>query len=225
MSKAIVFDVDETLGHFSQLYHLWNLINKYFEQKNRYTKIINSQFLFNLLLDTFPNYLRTNIFLVFSYILKEKQKNNIQKIILYTNNKISKEWIFFIANYFEYKLNGKIFDEIICAYKIDSRRTTHEKTYSDLINIAELKDYKICFVDDLIHKKMLHPHVFYIYIPPCFYHYPINTFLELFLGVIDIEVDDFTKYIREEYKQKINHKVPQLKSLELLNKVKYFLQI
>ena len=55
--KSIVFDIDETLGSFTQLYILWKIINKYFKKYNIYTSFINTQVLFNLILDNFSLYL------------------------------------------------------------------------------------------------------------------------------------------------------------------------
>lgn len=227
MSKAIVFDVDETIGSFTQLFILWKIINKYFEKNNIYNNLINTQFLFNLLLDNFPLFLRTNIVDIFQYILKEKQQNKIEKVILYTNNQISKEWINYIVKYIEYKLDDKIFDVIICSYKINNQiiepeRTTYEKTYMDLIKISNLTNYKICFVDDLIHKKMIHPCIYYILVPAYFYYYSLNNFLEIFCNLIDINNVHFTEYINKSYKKYFFEKKINISSNDLFTKIKYF---
>jgi len=227
MSKAIVFDVDETIGSFTQLFILWKIINKYFEKNNIYNNLINTQFLFNLLLDNFPLFLRTNIVDIFQYILKEKQQNKIEKVILYTNNQISKEWINYIVKYIEYKLDNNIFDVIICSYKINNQiieplRTTYEKTYMDLIKISNLTNYKICFVDDLIHKKMIHPCIYYILVPAYFYYYSLNNFLEIFCNLIDINNVHFTEYINKSYKKYFFEKKINISSNELFTKIKYF---
>ena len=227
MSKAIVFDVDETIGSFTQLFILWKIINKYFEKNNIYNNLINTQFLFNLLLDNFPLFLRSNIVDIFQYILKEKQQNKIEKVILYTNNQISKEWINYIVKYIEYKLDDKIFDVIICSYKINNQiiepeRTTYEKTYMDLIKISNLTNYKICFVDDLIHKKMIHPCIYYILVPAYFYYYSLNNFLEIFCNLIDINNVHFTEYINKSYKKIFFEKKINISSNDLFTKIKYF---
>jgi hypothetical protein len=47
--KAIVFDLDETLGDFAYLYTLWQGIKEFIDKKN-----INLQNIFNELLDLFP---------------------------------------------------------------------------------------------------------------------------------------------------------------------------
>ena len=228
MSKAIVFDVDETIGSFTQLFILWKIINRYFEKNNIYNNLINTQILFNLLLDNFPLYLRTNIIDILQYILKEKGQNKVHKVILYTNNQISKQWINYIVKYIEYKLDKQIFDIIICSYKINNQiiepeRTTYEKTHTDLIKISNLTNYKICFVDDLIHKKMIHPRIYYILVPAYFYYYSLNNFLKIFCNLIDINNEDFTEYINKSYKKYFFEKKINISSSTLFNKLKYFI--
>ena len=49
-------------------------------------------------------------------------------------------------------------------------RTTHRKTYKDLVRCAMLSpDTEICFVDDLEHEEMKHSRVYYI-CPKPYYH-------------------------------------------------------
>ena len=72
---------------------------------------------------------------------------------------------------------------------------------------------------------MVHPNIFYIYVPSYFYHYPINTFLSLFFNAITLNDNDFTTYINKEYKQQFNQKTTHLTSFEMLNKIKYFLEL
>ena len=140
--KAIVFDVDETLGSFTQLFIVWKILNKYLQKNNLLPNLIHTQLLFDFLLDIFPLYLRPKILNVFQYLAEQKQQGNIQKVILFTNNQISKEWIQWIAKYIENKVRMKIFDKIIYAYKIknhfvESERSSHEKLYKDLIKIGQ----------------------------------------------------------------------------------------
>ena len=78
-----------------------------------------------------------------------------------------KSWTHIIKKYIEKKLNFQLFDYVICAWKVDNVvyetcRTTHDKTYKDLIRCTNLKTYKFCFLDDQYHKKMVHPNIKYI---------------------------------------------------------------
>ena len=76
--KYIVFDLDETLGHFHQLSTL-DWILKYF-----YNREITKKEFFKVM-DLFKNIIRPNIFFILKYLKKIKSKKNI-KIIIYTNN-------------------------------------------------------------------------------------------------------------------------------------------
>ena len=70
--KAIVFDLDETLGDFAYLYTLWQGIKEFIDKKN-----INLQNIFNELLDLFPEFLRCGILIVLNYIKEKKFTNCI----------------------------------------------------------------------------------------------------------------------------------------------------
>ena len=225
--KSIVFDIDETLGSFTQLYILWKIINKYFKKYNIYTSFINTQVLFNLILDNFSLYLRPNILSVFEYILHEKNKNKINKVCIYTNNQISKEWINYIVKYIEYKLHNKIFDKIIYAYKIKNHfveydRTSNEKIYKDLITIGNLTNYKICFVDDLIHKKMIHSNVFYIHVPPYSYFYSLPTIIDILHTCIKLPKHHLNSFINIEFNKYLFDVPSPTIPFDLLNKIKQF---
>ena len=78
---AIVFDLDETIGHFSQLYNFWNLLSIYLnkELEQRY---------FNNLIDLFPLFLRPNILILLDlklsmilYYVKGKEINTLNHVL------------------------------------------------------------------------------------------------------------------------------------------------
>ncbi len=106
---VVVFDLDETLGHFEQLSIFWDALNKYCNYS------LNKQDLFNLF-DLFPKFLRPKIFKILKY-LKEKKLNKIcDKVMIYTNNN-GREWPHLIKDYFDHKLHYKLFDQLIAAFK------------------------------------------------------------------------------------------------------------
>lgn len=179
----IVFDLDETIGHFTQIGILWESLQYIFNDDL-------NQKLFNYLLDEYSCFLRPSILTIFKYLKNMKSKNKNIKICIYTNNQGPKSWCKMIANYIEFKLktNKKktFFDKIIYAYKIDNiitepKRTSHEKIYTDLIRClnARKKDI-ICFIDDQFHKKMIHDNVTYINIKPYIYNYSNDELIEHF---------------------------------------------
>ena len=91
------------------------------------------------------------------------------KLFIYTNNQLAKSWTSMIIKYLEQKQNTpKLFDQLICAFKINDvviepKRTTHEKTYSDFIKCSLLPhSSEICFIDDKFFKSMAQDKVYYI---------------------------------------------------------------
>ncbi len=175
MTTYIVFDLDETIGYFTQFGIIWESIEYLFEDKL-------SQHYFNCVLDLYPNFLRPNILTIFRYLKLKKQHNNNLKILIYTNNQGPKSWCNFIAGYIEYKLKYKLFDQIIYAFKVNGRhiefkRTTHNKTYMDFKRCVGCNNNdKICFIDDQFHPSMKHKNIYYINIKPYYYDYN-NEFL------------------------------------------------
>lgn len=169
--------MDETLGFFIELQIIWfSLCNTISDINNiNIEKTLNKKELFFNLLDIFPEYLRPNILDILNYIYKMKKKDKIYKIMIYTNNKGPKTWATLISEYFNYKLNEKIFDNIIAAFKVNGEiieicRKSNKKSVEDIVectNIPENTD--ICFIDDQYHPLMNDERVYYIQIKPYIY--------------------------------------------------------
>jgi hypothetical protein len=163
-TKIVVFDLDETLGYFSEFGMIWDAVSSYILKNNSEP----NQELFNNMLDLFPEFLRPNIFLILEYLKKKKIRSKCNKLILYTNNQGPKEWAKSIIKYFEMKTNYKLFDQIIAAYKINGEqvemcRTTYSKTHDDLLKCTKLSaNTEICFLDDIYHPGMDNDKIYYI---------------------------------------------------------------
>ena len=185
-SKIVVFDLDETLGYFMELGIFWDALNAYIKYK-KINKLIN-QDLFDSLLDLYPEFLRPNILGILNYLKKKKEKKHCNKLIIYTNNQGPTEWANYIIKYFEKKINYKMFDQIIAAYKIQGKRvelcrTTHMKSHSDLIKCTKIPDKtQICFIDDVYHPKMANDNINYINVNPYIYDLDFNDMIERFLN-------------------------------------------
>ena len=162
--KVIVFDLDETMGYFQNFGLFFYTLQNYLQQT------LSFEFFSNLL-DLYPEILRPKIFTIFKLLLDNNKNNNIE-IMIYTNNQGPKQWVQFIKDYFEYKLNSKIFSKIIYAFmingkKIELNRTTHNKTYKDLLRTSKIpKSAKVCFIDDVYYETMENDNVYYIHIEP-----------------------------------------------------------
>jgi hypothetical protein len=160
-AKIITFDLDETLGDFGDLCFLWHMIEPHIPAFM--TKIE----VFQKLMELFPECVRPGIPSILEYLYQKKRAGLCSHVFVYTNNQRSREWVELILEYFELNTPG-LFDQAICAFKIQDQRiepmrTTHSKTYSDLIRCTLLpKNAQICFVDNTYHPKMVHERVYYI---------------------------------------------------------------
>lgn len=183
---VIVFDLDETLGYFSEFSLLWNYL--LVKQQKKISEI-HLQFCFNDIFDKFPELLRPLIIDILKSLMRKKLHYRFE-IMLYTNNNGSKKWIHHIVKYLEYKINqefkleSSIFFKIIYAFKVNGKRvelkrTTCDKTFDDFLSSTSLpKSTQICFIDDTYYPNMDVKNVFYINVEPYTYHFNTVNILQ-----------------------------------------------
>ena len=173
--KYIIFDVDETLGYFSQLGSFIDAISFY--NKDFSGSVFER---FNEILDLFPEFVRPKMIEILKYIHEKKVNGTCSGVFIYTNNQGPRSWVQHIAKYFDYKVgnverndnNATLFDKIIAAYMINGKflepgRTSQNKTYDDLLRITGISPHsEVCFVDDLNHPEMRHENVLYLNVKP-----------------------------------------------------------
>jgi hypothetical protein len=170
--KIVVFDLDETLGYFTQYGIFWDSLTNYLKNKN---KSQLNQTDFDNILDLFPETLRPNIINILKYLKNKKINNCCNKMMIYTNNTGPREWANHIISYFEKKINYKLVDQLIAAFKINGKRveicrTTQNKTHNDLIKCTKIPaDAEICFMDDTFYPEMANDNIYYINIKPYYY--------------------------------------------------------
>ena len=204
--KIVVFDLDETLGYFTEFGIFWDCLIYYFKNKNEETL---TQSDFNDILDLFPEFLRPNIINILNYLKNKKQSLCCHKMMIYTNNSGPKEWAHHIIDYFSKKINYKLFDQLISAFKINGKvvevcRTTHDKTYNDFIKCTKLPiNAEICFLDDTFYPEMANDNIYYINVKP-YYHdlkfeYMLDKFSKSDIGKKIINNDDNFIKIMNEY--------------------------
>ena len=183
--KVVVFDLDETLGHFVQLGIFQDVIEKTLDIT------LNDEAFFELL-DLYPEFLRPNIMNILKLICGKKKQNICGKLLIYTNNQGPKEWAIKIKKYFEHKLKNKCFDQIIAAYQVNGKqvelcRTSHDKSYGDFLACTKLpQKTKICFLDDQYHPHMAHDNVVYINLKPYSYTIPFEEMTLRFMKKYNI---------------------------------------
>lgn len=212
--KYIVFDVDETLGYFSQLGSFMDAISFY------YKDFSGSVFeRFNEILDLFPEFIRPKMIEILKYIYKKKANGKCAGVFIYTNNQGPRTWVQHIAKYLDYKV-GKtnnnasseytpLIDKIIAAYMINGKvvepgRTSQSKTYDDLLRITGISpDAEVCFVDDLNHPDMRHENVLYLNVRPYVRTLPVTEMIKRYLksplskNIIPQNIKQFSDAIRE----------------------------
>ena len=208
--KYIVFDVDETLGYFSQLGSFIDAISFY--NKDFSGSVFER---FNEILDLFPEFVRPKMIEIFKYIHEKKGSGTCSGLFIYTNNQGPRTWVQHIAKYFDYKVgnverndnNATLFDKIIAAYMINGKivepgRTSQNKTYDDLLRITGISPHsEVCFVDDLNHHGMRHENVLYLNVKPYVKTLPVNEMIQRYLksplAATVVNTRDFTAAISE----------------------------
>jgi hypothetical protein len=218
--KIVVFDLDETLGYFTQFGIFWDSLETYLKLKNK-PSLIQSDF--DDILDLFPEYLRPNIINILTYLKNKKKRNCCNKMMIYTNNTGPNEWAKYIVNYFERKINFKLVDQIIAAFKINGKRieicrTTHNKTHSDLIKCTKIpSDAEICFMDDSFYPEMANDNIYYINIKPYYFDFKFEDMLERFkkskIGKIIIDNNESSDMINSEFDEIIMKNIDKYKYL------------
>lgn len=182
--KIVVFDLDETLGYFTELGIFYDCLKKYINTENNIIKL--SQTDFNDILDLFPEFLRPNIINILTYLKRKKDSKCCNKMMIYTNNNGPREWAHHIISYFESKIKHKLVDQIIAAFKVNGEhieicRTTYNKTHNDLIRCTKIPhNAEICFLDDTYYSEMATENIYYINIKPYYHDLKFGVMIDRF---------------------------------------------
>jgi hypothetical protein len=182
--KVVVFDLDETLGYFVEFGIFWDGLQQYFT--NHKINYSLTQEDFNIILDLYPEFLRPNILTLLKYLMYKKKSKCCQKMLIYTNNQGPNDWCKQLIAYFENKINYKLFDQIINAFKINGEviefcRTTHDKSFHDLVKCTKIPpNSQICFLDDHYYPEMANDNVYYINVKPYIHDLDFNEMIKRF---------------------------------------------
>jgi hypothetical protein len=179
---AIAFDLDETIGSFSDFHSIWARLETH----------MKTQQTFNDIMELYPDFLRVDILSVFIYIRAKQESGHCLPIYIYTKNQCEAvNWIYQLIHYIEFKISPEapyqLFARPICAFQIrgkqiEKSRTTHEKTYSDFVKCSRLTpSQELCFIDDVYYKKMKNRRVYYIQPPPYVHSVPYREVVDRFL--------------------------------------------
>ena len=201
-TKVVIFDLDETIGCFTDLEVLWSGINEYCKISKH--GVACDQNAFNALLDLYPEFLRYGILNVLDYLNYKKMSGSLLSVYIYTNNQLPKQWSEMIVKYVEQKQRVVgLFERIINAFKINKQvvemnRTSHAKSHRDFIKCSLLpKTTEICFIDDSYFVKMNHNKIYYIQPRPYYHGVSTSEIIErlvksgMFPGDIEMFLHDY----------------------------------
>jgi hypothetical protein len=181
--KIVVLDVDETLGYFVELGIFCDSLTK-----TAWNNDATAQYAhFNLLMDLYPEFLRPNIIDLLRFLKTKKDSKECCGVMVYTNNNGPRMWVEHIIKYMESKLGARLFDQIVAAFKVNGQiiemgRTTHDKTYEDLLRCTKLpSNVEVCFLDDQMHSQMEHGQVYYINVKSYVHQLSVQTLLDRFM--------------------------------------------
>jgi hypothetical protein len=154
--KFVVFDLDETLGYFKQLYYIFSVLKKI------NTGFSITQDIFNRVLDIYPEFLRPNIVDILIYLKNQKQYNRNTYMIVYTNN-THQNWTKYIISYIEYRIaHPAFFDRIINSSKNEVCRLHQKKHLDDLFRCIDYSSNShICYIDNECHPGMRSRQTYY----------------------------------------------------------------
>ena len=230
--KIVVFDLDETLGHFVELGMFCDCLKQLNPHK------LDNEHCFKIF-DLFPEFLRPNIIEILNYIKIKKYENKCNKVMIYTNNQGPQKWARMIKEYFENKINDPLFDQIIAAFRVNGKRvemgrTSHEKSFDDLIRCTKLpNDTQIFFLDDQYHPFMDHEKVFYINVKPYIHTLSFDEMIKRYMesdiaqGIENKEVfSRDMKLLLEKYKFKDEDKSSMEEKVDSIisKKIIYYLE-
>lgn len=180
--RVVVFDLDETLGHFHLIRLVWESIHEFINYNN--IPYMMGQADFNDLFDIFPEMLRPEVISILQFLKGEKERGACSGIMVYTNNKYPKEWVYLIIQYIQHKVGYKIFDNIVLAFKMHGRvqqmgRTTNDKKIEDFVACCRLpQSVEICYFDNSEYSGMVAENVYYLKVRAYYHPFTENSIVQ-----------------------------------------------
>lgn len=214
MNKCVVFDLDETIGFFAQLY----TIAKTFETTTKYKL---QQHHIVTLYKHFYNIFRPGIFTLLAYAQLLKEKYNIY-IVLYTNTIMDDIWVDAFLQY-TYDMVKLEFNSVM---NLNSKcRSSTKKNLRDLYkcNSSLNSASHIMIIDNKTHKRLLDKNILYVLVKTYYYVHNNNIIWNKIHELFNIDVekklennevsDDYNDILKKSTKNEI---------LEIMSKLKVF---
>ena len=228
MKKSIIIDFDNTIGYFTQIIYLINIIETTYQRKMKQEDI-------NILLKIYTRSFRPKIFEILKFIQQLKEKNIIHNLILYTKNKnekFVKMVLNFIEEYLEYsneKNQHKLFDHIVFVFEKTKKNL---KTLIQFESVYDKRETHICFIDNKNYDYKTESKTVRIYFIECDtykYHYSHEDIAKK----MDYKIYDVLnkklvyRYFKSIYKNKVMRenlpmKIHEFNSLYIFNLLNNF---
>lgn len=146
MKKSIVIDFDNTIGYFSQIIYLINIIEKTYNRKMNQNDV-------NILLEIYTHSFRPKIFELLQFIREMKDKEIIHYLILYTKNnneRFVKMVLSFIEDHIPHHSSqvGKKIPPLFDHTVFSNSRTKRLEPLLKLNNICDEVETQLCFIDN-----------------------------------------------------------------------------
>lgn len=218
IQKNIVIDFDRTIGYFYQ----FNIICQYL--MNKYPEYIENP------IDAFSQMdeiFRPNIFKIIKMIVYAKEKNKIDKLILYTKNE-NEYLINIVIDYIKHKIgnypNHDVFDIVLQCEK-KRKKNIHEIVEAHLNETEGLHtQQQICIMDDKVYEKMIKDNVFYIHCIPYVYEYKTYQITEILEKKNKgFDQEDFLKYFSLHHKDENRKMLSRKNHMNLSKNIIQFL--
>ena len=182
--RIVLFDMDETLGIFSDFGAFMDILNTKLQRVNTSLSIYEH---FNELLDLYPELLRPKILDIMNFLARMKRVGKCANVMIYTNNTGPISWSNHIKDYFNAKAGYPVFDKVIGAFKrpngelVEVGRRSHDKTYDDFVRCSEMVGtFEVFFIDDCVHPGMHAENVYVINVKPYKRKISLREFMERF---------------------------------------------
>ena len=219
--KSIVIDFDNTIGYFTQIIYILNIIEKTY-------KININQKDINVLLKNYPNIFRPKIIEILNLINILKNKEKIKFFIMYTcNNK--EQFVKMIINYIcnNLLINPNIFDFVVFQKKKEVKNIDTLKKFTD----NKINNHILCFIDNKKY-NYTNNNIYYIKCDSYIYTYtiqeiinnfPFNDFKKINSNLIKKYFNFINK--KKSTKNNIPLKIYEMKSQNIINLLNKFVHL
>ena len=222
MEKVIIIDFDNTIGYFTQVVYIFNIIEKIYDRK------INDNDV-RVIFELYPYSFRPKIFEILKFVQKQKQGKIISNFILYTKNK-NENFVHMVISYIESYIGcsqNELFDDILFS-------KTKKKNFETLVTHKTYKtNTYFCFIDDKKYNyaknNTLNVKIYYINFDAYKYNYSIERIIKIMNYETYEKINKKTlgKYLKNIYKvaqmtENVPRKIFELDSIYIFNLLNKF---